>query len=233
MKIIFYNIIEAVSATNEDASFLAENILEAHSKKRFKSTTHSSTITLTMGGGSNALALYNIQADDITLSGDVSDSVNLVHNDGYGEYQATSAFFEYNEIAATHTINVELSAESNDVALGIAFGGKAYNFTNPRWGMTNNSTSHSIIYDLDNGFEYIFQRNLSETPALDFALSTETEYWNLLRLLKNSYPNPILVKIDEMESHNLIWYARLEDTPKGSLSTFGHYTINFNIKEFL
>jgi len=236
MKIIFDNIIEAVSATNEDANFPAQNIIEVHSKKRFKAIAHSSTITLTMGGGSNALTLYNIQADSITLTGDVNDSLNLVHDDGYGVYNATSAIFEYSEIATTHTIDVELSAASNDVALGIAFGGKAYEFTNPQWGLGNENRSHSIIYDLDNGFEYIFQRNLSEMPSFSFNLSNRTEYWNLLRLLKNSYPNPIICKADKMntdEEHNLIWYARLESEPKGTLSTFGSYKISFGLKEFL
>jgi len=236
MKIMFDNIIEGASATNEDSDFPVQNILGVHSKKRFKATAHSSTITLTMGGGSNALALYNIQADSIALTGDVSDSLNLVHDDGYGAYNATSALFEYSEIVTTHTINVELSATSNDVACGIAFGGKALEFTNPQWGLGNGSKSHSIIYDLDNGFEYIFQRNLSEMPSFSFQLFSRVEYWNLLRLLKNSYPNPIVCKADKMdtnEEHNLIWYGRLESEPKGTLTSFNLYKVSFGLKEFL
>jgi hypothetical protein len=233
---MFDNIIETASATNEDANFPAQNVLEIHSKKRFKATTHSSTVTLTMGGGSNALALYNIQADSITLTGDINDSLSLVHNDGYGEYKAMAAFFAYSEIATTHTINVELTAASNDIALGIAFGGKAFGFTNPQWGLGNGSKSHSIIYDLDNGFEYIFKRNLSEMPTFSFQISSRTEYWNLLRLLKARYPNPIICKADDMETaeeHNLIWYGRLDSEPKGTLSTFGSYNVSFGLKEFL
>lgn len=236
MRIIFDNIIEGVLATDADNNFPASNVLEVHSKKRFKSTAYTTTITLTMGAGSNALALYNIQADSVNLSGDVSGSVDLVCDDGYGEYNATTAFFSYNKIDITHTIYVELTGTSAVAALGIAYGGRAYDFTNPQWGLSNNSKGHSIIYDLDNGFEYIFQRNISETPSFSFKLGNRTEYWNLLRLLKATYPTPIVCKADKMEEneeHNLIWYGRLESEPKGTLSSFGTYKISFGLKEFL
>jgi len=236
MKILCDNIIEETSATNEDSNFPIQNILESHSRKRFKSTSHSSVITLTMGGGSNALCLYNVQADSISLSGSVVESINLVRDDGYGAYNATSVFFEYATIATTHTINVTLSATSNVVACGIAFGGKAYDFRNPDWGLGNDSVSHSVIYDLDNGFEYIFKRNMSETPNISFRTPDKAEYWNLLRLLKTTYPNPIVVKIDsleENEQHNGIWYARLNAEPKATMSSFNDYSISFGLKEFL
>jgi len=237
MKILFKNIIETVSATNENDNFPVENIRDIHSKKRFKSTSISSTITLTMGGGSNALALYNVQADSIVLSGAVSKTIDLTRDDGYGEYTAPSVFIEYPEESTVHTIYATLSTTTSDiVTCGIAYGGKAYTFKNPDWGLGNKSISHSIIYDLDNGFEYIFQRNLSETPSFSFRTSDRAEYWNLLRLLKTTYPHPIVLKIDELEEseqHNAIWYARLTSEPSGTLSSFNDYSISFELKEFL
>lgn len=239
MKICFSNIIDTVTATAEDSGFPAENLLEAHSKKRFKAGATSTTLSLTMGAGSNCLALYNVTADSVTatIAGAVLDETkDLTRDDGYGEYNATCCFFEYTAQAAAHTCEVDISHGSEDVACGVAFGGVAYDFTNPQWGLGQNPKSYSIIYDLDNGFDYTFQRNLAEHPNLRWMITDRDEYWNLMRLLKTNFPNPAIFKADNMgadETNNLIWYARLLNEPKGALTSYGKYNITCQLKEYL
>lgn len=244
MKIITANIIEAVSADVEDPNFSVQNVLKPHSKQRYKAGAYSATITASLGGGSNALTLYNIQADSLHVVITASDgstvlldeTVDLVHDDGWGAYTAQAAFFSYAEDSSTHTATITLSAASNEVALGILFGGKALSFTDPCWGLGDNAKSHSIIYDLDNGYDYIFQRNISSVPNFKLQVFTEDEYFNFLRLANAAYPKPLAVKLDNVIpdfQHRSIWYARMAEVPKGTRTKWGNYYIEFALKEFL
>ena len=244
MKIIFSNKIESVSADQQDPSFPVQNVLNSHSKKRYKAGAHSAIITASLGGGSNALALYNIQADSlhVVVTGSdgsttlLDETVDLTHDDGWGQYNAEAAFFSYAEDSATHTATITLSADSYDVALGILFGGDALAFTNPCWGMDDDAKSYSIIYDLDNGFDHIFQRNISKLENFKIQLFSETEYFNFLHLAKAKYPLPFVMKLDHVLSnleHNSIWYARMGGEPKGTRTKWGNYYISFSLKEFL
>jgi hypothetical protein len=243
MRIVFANIIEAVAASAEDANFPVQNLLEPHSRKRYRAGAQSATVSATMGGGSNCLALYNIQADSVSVEVTGSDSslllsqsIDLVRDDGWGEYRAEAVFLEYSLDAAVHSASVALDAATMDVALGILYGGRAHAFTNPEWGMGNNPKSHSILYDLDNGYEYVFQRNMSKAPSFTVKMRDRNQYHNFLRLSQDAYPRPVVMKMDHMlpgEEHNFIWYARMDGPPKGSLSRYGSYTVSFGLKEFL
>lgn len=243
MRIIYDNIIESVSADNEKSEFPATNLLDSHAKKRWKAGTTSATVSASLGGGSNALALYNIQADsiDVTITGSggstlLDTTIDVLRDDGWGQYRIDAAFLTYDEDVGTHSATLDFSASSVDVAMGILFGGKGYQFQNPNWGLGNNAESHSIIFDLDNGYEYIFQRNTSDMPSFSCQFKDRAEYFNFLRLAKATHPNPIIVAVENMDSdeqHNFVWYGRMRDIPKGTLTSHNNYKASFELKEFL
>jgi hypothetical protein len=233
MKIIWENTTETISATDSESGFPASNMLNEHSKKRWKSGVSSTTVTATLQGGSNALAMYNLTADSAKVTVDGTEyNFTLLQDDGWGEYRLNSFFLDYGEVVGTHDATIELSISGDDVACGIFFSGVSYDWVNPRWGASTGAKSHSIVYDLDNGFEYIFQRNLSKTPSLSMQPESKEEYFNFMRWAEAIYPDPFLLYIENF-SEELTYYARMESLPKGLLSSFNNYKIDFSLKEFL
>jgi len=233
MKIIFENRTESVSAGTSESGFPAGNMLNEHSKKRWKAGESSATIIADLQGGSNAIALYNVYADSVDITvGDITYSFTLLQDDGWGKYRLDSIFLDYGVISGTHTVVIELSMPVNNVACGILFSGIAYNWTNPKFGVETSSESHSVVYDLDNGFEYVYQRNASETPSFSMRLADKAEYFNFMRWAKAIYPNPFILRVEDF-SDELTYYGRMKDLPKGTLSSFNNYQISFNMKEYL
>lgn len=234
MKTIFQNLTESVSADASEPGFPVGNLLNEHSKKRWKSGASNGVVTAKLQGGSNAIALYNIYADsiNITISG-TTYNFGLLKNDGWGEYRLNSVFLYYGSISSTHTAIIELNISSSyNVACGILFSGVAYNWTNPKFGVETSNQNHSVVYDLDNGFEYVYQRNVSETPSFSMQIADKAEYFNFMRWAKEIYPNPFILRVENF-SDELTYYGRLDSLPKGTLSRFNNYQISFSLKEFL
>lgn len=232
MKIIWQNLVESVTADSESSGFPAANLLNDHSKKRWKATSSSASADAEIQGGSNAIGLYNIRADTVTIDidGD-SREFDLVRDDGFGEYRLQGIFWDYGKIDTSHTASISFSG-SDDIACGIVFAGVAHSWTNPTWGMSTGMEGHSIIYDLDNGYEYIFQRNISLTPELQLNIKDRTEYFAFMHHAADVFPNPIMVQVEDFDD-NLVYYARFNEIPKGQISKLGQYKISFSLKEFL
>lgn len=233
MKTIFENLTESVSVDASEFGFPGSNMLNNHSKKRWRAGASSAKITASLQGGSSAIALYNVYADSASIVIDGNTyNFTLLQDDGWGEYRLENIFLDYGIIAGTHTAEINLSMSGDDVACGILFSGIAYEWSNPQWGTSTGAQSHSIIYDLDNGFEYIFQRNASKKPTFEMWVAGKIEYFNFMRWAETIYPNPFILRIENF-SDELTYYGRMEELPKGTLSSFNNYQISFSIKEFL
>ncbi len=233
MKTIFENLTESVSADVSESGFPASNMLNEHSRKRWRAGASSATITASLQGGSSGIALYNVYADSVVITVDgTAYNFTLLQDDGWGEYRLDSVFLDYGAVAGTHTAEIDLSMSGDDVACGILFSGIVYDWTNPSFGADTGAQSHSIVYDLDNGFEYIFQRNSSKTPSLSMKVSDKLEYFNFMRWAKAIYPNPFILRVENF-SDELTYYGRMDGLPKGTLSSFNNYQISFSLKEFL
>jgi len=233
MIVIWQNLTETISADNAEANFPASNMLERHSKKRWRSGVYSATITASVGSGASALALHNLMADtaDVTVDG-VTHNYNLLRDDGWGQYRLGHLFLDYGAVTGTHTVTVDLAASADTVKCGLFFAGVGTKWTNPEFGAGIGAQRHSIVYDLDNGFEYIFKRNHSEAPSLTMMCRTKEEVLNFKRMAQALDPNPAIFKIENF-ADQLLYYARFDQMPSPKLSSFAQYPVSFTLKEFL
>lgn len=233
MKIVFANKTEDVSADSSLSGFPASNMLEKHSKKRWRAGSDSALISAALGDGSNALALCNVFADhaQVTVGGE-THNIQLLRDDGWGSYRLSAFYVSYGPVSGAHEASIALSITGDQVSCGVLYSGTAMQFSSPSWGAGAGFKSHSIVYDLDNGFEYVFQRNNSDIPNFVLKMRSKDEFFNFKRLAKDSYPNPILVKIDDFDER-MVYYARMQSEPKTVLSKPQNYQVSFQLKEFL
>lgn len=234
MNIIWENITESVNADNTLAGFPASFMLNPHSKKRWRAGSQTATLTINLASGCNALCLYNLIADQAVVTVDANDPVmfDLLHDDGWGAYRDPGLFHTYTAIAGTHIATIVLITTLSEVSCGVVYSGKNTEWTTPQWGADTGADSHSIVYDLDNGFEYVFQRNLSEIPQFSLKTKSQAEFFNFKRLAQAAYPNPIIMHLDALQK-DMIHYARMRAIPKTQLTSFNNYNISFGLKEFL
>jgi len=233
MMIIWQNLTESISADQTEANFPASNMLERHSRKRWRSGAYSATITASVSSGSSALTLYNLLADtaDVTVGGE-THSFNLLRDDGWGQYRLGHLFLEYGAVSGTHTVTIDLAASADTVKCGLFFAGVGTQWTNPDFGAGLGATRHSIVYDLDNGFEYIFKRNHSEAPSFTMMCRTKEEMFNFKRLAQLIDPNPAVFQVENF-ADQMVYYARFDQIPSPKASSLGKYPITFALKEYL
>lgn len=234
MKIVFDNLTETVTADANESGFPAGFMLNEHSLKKWKAGATTATITASLSTGSNALAMHNVVADlvIVTVGSDDPVTYTMLSDDGWGEYRETSLYHAYTAKTGTHTAIIELTSATLEVDAGILFSGIETEWTMPKWGVDISGKSHSIVYDLDNGFEYTFRRNKSNTPKFTIASNDQLEVFNFKRLAEAHYPSPLILYIDTLVKP-VTYYGRMDSFPKIQLTTYNNYVISFGLKEFL
>lgn len=253
MVIIPEDLIESIEADSEDAEFPATNMLTDHCREVWAAAdgVTSAQINInTIGAAANGLMLYHLIGDSATIT--VYDTVSLGGSVIYGptvvdlletddfytnEVQIPGIWVPYTSPGVAHSAKVEISRTGDEPEIGRAFGGKRFTTAkNPLWGLDRPDEDHSIIYDLDNAYEYIYQRNWRRirTGTLEIRGEPPTEYFTFLRIMQNLGPTPVpvLMAQNATPEYEYIMYARFADV-RGVQGSYNKSTITFTLKEFL
>ena len=256
MIIIPYDLIEEIEATSEDPEFPASNMADHHCRKTWTPATGVTSATIhlkTIGSAANALELYYLLGDSATVT--VYDATNgsagggnivygptvhdLMVSDNYftNEVKVPGVWVEYPSPGVPHSAEIEIIRTGDRPEIGRVFAGKKWALTqNPQWGLGASPDDNSIIYDLDNGFEYIFQRNVRRVYSCSLALrgNPPTEYNTFMHLtsLLGPTPVPILMAQAVTPAYPYIFYGRIAGV-KGTEAKYNLSTISFTLKEFL
>ena len=253
MIIIPEDLIEEIEADSENSEFLAVNMLDNHSRKVWTpaDSVTSATINIkTIGAAANGLMLYYLIGDSVTIT--VYNETNLggsiiygptahdlLETDSYytNEVQIPGVWVTYTSPGVAHSAKVVISRTGDEPEIGRAFAGKRWVLSkNPKWGLGRSPSDESIIYDLDNGYEYIYKRNTRRMydGSLELIGNPPTEYFTFLHMMEQIGPNPVAVLMaqDVTPVYRYLVYGRFADI-KGTEASYNISTINFTLKEFL
>lgn len=253
MVIIPEDLIEEIEADSEDSEFLAINMMDIHSRKTWTAASGITSATInikTIGASANGLMLYYLLGDSVTitiysetnLGGNIiagPTTTNLLESDSYysNSVQIPGVWMTYTSPGVPHSAKVEISRTGDEPEIGRAYAGKRWNIsTAPKWGIGRKPEEHSIVYDLDNGYEYIFQRNTRKIwdGSLQLIGNPPTEYFTFLYMMEQIGPNPVpVLMIDNATPiYRYIMYGRFTNI-SGTEAEYNISTINFTLKEFL
>ena len=253
MIIIPDDLIEEIEADSEDSEFLVTNMLDDHSRKVWSAAngTMSAEINIkTISAAANALMLYYLIGDSVTVT--VYNQTNLAGSAIYGPtahdlletdsyytdgVQIPGVWVTYTSPGVPHSAKLEISRTGDEPEIGRAFAGKKWDIgKNPQWGISRSPEDHSVVYDLDNGYEYIYKRNIRRIfdGSLELRGNPPTDYFTFLHMMEQIGPNPVAVLMagDVTPIYRYLMYGRFT----GIKATEGSYnlsTINFTLKEFL
>jgi len=253
MEIIPEDLIEEIEVDTEDTEFPATNMLEAHSRNPWAAANSvvSATINIkTIGANANGLMLYYLLGDSVTvtvynttnLGGSIISGptvTDLLETDSYytNLVQIPAVWVPYTSPGVAHSIKVEISRTGDEPEIGRAYAGKRWALSqNPQWGLGRSPDDHSIVYDLDNGFDYVFQRNVRKirNGTLVIRGNPPTEYFTFLHMMEQLGPNPVpvLMASGATPVYQYLMYGRFVNV-KGTEAKYNDSTINFTLKEFL
>ncbi len=245
MQIIPINNAVVYSFSTEQTAFPAALVLDSHAHALWKPSATSGTITLNVTGPGNALCIYNILCDSLTVT--VKSAINgggstiktetktmTVTND-YESRNITRYWMDYAEQAGDHSVVVSLSVSTGYPQIGIIFVGRspAY-FRSLVYGMSQDVDDSSIISDLDAGYRNIKAQNKRDSVSHNVKTTNAEEYHALLRLLTGSSPGPVPLNWSEgsAQKDEYISYGILSGV-KGSIPAWQWYTLSFSLSEFI
>ena len=253
MVIIPEDLIEEIESNSEDSEFLVTNMIDDHSRKVWAAASGATTAIInikTIGAAANGLMLYYLIGDSVTitvynqtnLAGSIiagPTTTDLLETDSYysNEVQIPAVWTTYTSPGVAHSAKVEISRTGDEPEIGRSFAGKRWVLSkNPKWGLSRNPEDHSVIYDLDNGYEYIYKRNIRKIRAgsLELVGNPPTEYYTFLHMMEQIGPTPVAVLMaqDVTPEYQYLMYGRF-DGVKGTEASYNISTINFTLKEFL
>jgi len=253
MIIVPQDLISEIEADSEDAEFPATSMLNAHCREAWAAAAgvYSATINIkTIGAAANSLMLYYLLGgsvtitvyDDVDMGGAViagPTTTDLLETDSYytNEVQIPGVWMAYTSPGVPHSIKVAITRTGAVPEIGRAFAGKRWAMSSKiNWGLGRNPEDHSIIYDLDDGYEYIYQRNIRRIYSADMTIRGKppTEYFTFLHMMEQIGPNPVPVVMDSDATpiYRYLMYGRITDV-KGTEAKYNTSNIAFSLKEYL
>jgi hypothetical protein len=253
MIVVPEDLIAEIEADSEHAEFAASNMLDNHSRKTWTAAdgVFSAEIKVkTIGAASDAIMLYYLLGstatvtvyDDVDLAGSIiagPTAFDLLETDSYyvNEVQIPGVWMPYASPGAPHSAKVAIVRSGSPPEIGRAFAGKRWTISqNPSWGLGRNPEDHSIVYDLDDGYEYIYPRNTRRTITGELSLRGKppTEFFTFLHMAEQIGPRPvpIIMASDATPLYRYLIYARIADV-RGTEAKYNTSKISFMLKEFL
>jgi len=235
------------SVYEENKEFVDDNILDDHLKQTWRSATTNPTMTLTVGGSSNAIAIFNTNANKIKIT--IKDTEGVILDGPYdynlrqcttyyelitdGGRKWTQIWAEYAYQSDIHKIELEFIGSSDPyIKVGVIKAGLANIFRNPKYGLSMSLEDKSIIRELSNGADYIRHRDVIRKFKGSLTIDAGGDIHNFLHKIhqdRGIRPMAYLI-VDE---NNFMWatFARAINLPDATRSSLGHYNVTFNLKE--
>lgn len=258
MKVITDNKITAVVASSENSNFLVGNLLDEHPKRKWYASSisvTSATLTISIKGTCDALALVGIVADSATvtisnpneanwetgtgwetdtawesISADMNIDIDWVDNAG----DESALWVDFDEFSSVANIVITLFAETGYViGAGVLYVGQKELFRNPRYGVSKGLVDFSIIEELSNGSTYYKQRDIVRT--ISGSLFTEHDDLYSYLNIAQTYGKTALMWsfIDDADNTEWILYARYSVMPTATFTAPSHGETFFELQEVL
>lgn len=211
MKVIYPNNVTLVTASERNVNFPASFLENDHPKKYWKAASGAATITLTVAGGSNALALFNtyIDAIKVTVKNEAETTTlwgptvyptiysgiswDGISWDGMSwdsenstpteaDLERRSSFWvDYDYQAGTHKVIIDCHLSSGIIYAGLTRAGLARSFPDFQLNLSEGQKDYSIVEELSNGAVYIRKRDILDTYNGTVWLGSGAEFYTFMQ----------------------------------------------------
>lgn len=237
MKVIYPEKQTAVSVTSAASNFPSDNLLDDKPSKLWKAVSgvNTATITVTLATSSEAIAIYNTNADSVTItakdSGGTPVKTETFTLNGTRTYNR--CWMEYTAQADTHSVTLALTAAAGTtVEAGIVRGGVIVDFKNPQYGFTESKLDYSIIRELNNGAMYTKKRNIVRTFSFQMDMIRSSEFYDLSDIYDYYGPNPFAMLLAEgIQDSQWTIFGRMANPFQGSHSYPSDSVVSISITE--
>ena len=239
MKVIATDNITSVTASEENANYPGDNVLDEYPKHQWRSTTAGADayLTLTVTSG-EAVAVFNTNATAIKV--EVSAGVTVEWAAGIvwdaaaqwsaslseidiSDYDLTtsgvgSGWADYAPTTINHNVKITFTPPAGEVVrCGVVVVGDVEEFDDPRPTAGEGLREFSEVVELQNGSVYVVDRDDVRTFALE-ATMARADWWHFLHdVVQNnirSYPRAWrLVGNENINDWEWVVYARLDGRP--------------------
>ena len=255
MKLIYEDLITAVSSSTEDSDWPDDNVSDDFQINVWKATTNTATLTLTVNSLSNSLALHNINADYVSIAVKntaetetyyTSETVNLGGVVDLLEFMTwepdltsimpRNAWFEYPKQYANHKIIVSfgLTDTSDVVQCGIARAGVRFEIENPAYGINETLVDKSPVKVLNDGSIYYKKLTIFRHISFEILVERERKFYAfqnyLIRNVFGSQPVSWFITDKETDSDWVV-FGRLIQMPASKHETNKHTRMSLTIQE--
>lgn len=234
MKCIYPDNITSISADEEDANYLAANLLDEHPKKLWKGTSRDAVVILVASSG-GALAVIATNATSITLvlsqgqtwvldAGWALDDGWALDTTGDSDTTETSllpgtikgaAWFDFaSERTSSFTATLTLTAAAGQIVqAGVIACGPVNEFRDPAQGIREGRRDYSIkSKELNNGSFYYRKRDVVRVFRFTFVEDRDVDFYAFMDIFDDLGPGPIAWNIvTDTANSRWIVFARYDE----------------------
>jgi hypothetical protein len=239
MKVIATDNITSVTASEENANYPGDNVLDEYPKHQWKSTTAGAAASLYLTATSGeAVAVFNTNATSISI--EVSSGVSVEWDAGAawasgiewvstytkvgaGVYDLTSSgvgsgWADYAPTTINHNVKITFTPPAGEVVrCGVVVVGDVEEFDDPRPTAFEGLHAFGEVVELQNGSVFVVDRDDVRTFRLE-TLMLRADWWRFLHdIVQNnirSYPRAWrLVENENINDWEWVVYARLDGRP--------------------
>jgi len=231
---ILNNNITNIATLYEHPAFVRNSMLSGHINDKWKSTTNTDTITLTVSSG-EAVSFFGTNATSIAIYQGAVAAPNLLTTEfdtvrgmGWANYLTPEV--------GSHTINIVLSCGAGTfLEMGELAAGNITTFVDPKYGMAESFGSDHVAVKLPSGGWYTKKRNSPRAFTVQLDLERDSDFYGFMRdFYYQNGPSPITFRMNDTLT-NLDWliYGIIPEDPGGSHDNFSHSVVSFKIYENL
>lgn len=251
LKIIPENLIAAVTASSQNAAYPVSEVLTTYLSELYKASTNTTTLSFTVTGESNALALFNTNAtgasfeivdpnqlewgssaewgsdaEFATISPTIEELVNL---DGV----SGACMVEWSNITGTITVNVTLTNDEGEaIQVGVAWAGKVLEYKEPDYDLKESRKFNSLVKKYTNGSEYIKILPNYREFVISQNLVRDTAFHSFLHdIAKEIDISPVPWLILDNDNSRWLFFARIDGDVKGAHKYKNRTVVEYTLKE--
>jgi len=250
MKVIYPERISSVLADEANANYPDDNVLDNHPKKVWKATSKDAQMKLTCTGATNAVALFNVTADKITITvKNAAETATLVAaqefdlkgTDTYLEFiqdlgeNWTQLWYDYGYQSDPIVVIIDFEAAAGEIVeAGVIRCGLAIDFLDPGFQLQEGLKDYSIVKQLNNGAIYIRKRDTVRSFAGTVTMERDREFYFLVRdIVQAVGPQPLAWRITDLDNYDWAVFAMADKMPSGTHNRPDHSDIKFNLLEVI
>ena len=235
MKAIYPDRISSVSADTENAEYPASNVQNNMQKKVWKATASTATLTIVVDAYSKAVAIFNTNADSVTISIKTAGDVLIEsYTKDLSIYTIRNFWQDYTQQTIAHKIVIDFTSPDNTVVEvgAIHVGAVESLFVNPDFGVSEGILDFSIVKPLNNNTIDIIPKPLLRTFSGQILIERESQFHDIthdfIDIAGDRIYAFLISDLDNVYWTILGWFREI---PSGSHDYPNHSIVSFRIEE--